>query len=60
MFKTHFTLYKFTTIFLRLSISNAFLAILEAQIFNIFRGSMPPDPARKVAPSALGIRGGEW
>ena len=29
-------LYKFTTIFLRLSILNAFLAILEAQIFTVF------------------------
>ena len=37
-------LYKFTTIFLRLSILNAFLAILEAQIFTIFQGSMPLDP----------------
>ena len=33
MFITHFTLYKFTTISLWLSILNAFLAILKAQIF---------------------------
>lgn len=44
----------FTTIFLRLLILNVFLAIPEAQIFKIFRGRMPPDPLRKLTPSALG------
>ena len=44
MLITHFTLYKFTAIFWQLSILNAFLAILEPQIFKIFLGSMPPDP----------------
>ena len=55
MLITHFTLHNFTTIFLRLSILNAFQAILEPQIFKIFWGSMLPDPPRKLAPSALGI-----
>lgn len=40
--------------YLRLSMLNAFLAILEAQIFKPFRGSMPADPHTKRAPSALG------
>ena len=39
MFITNFTLYKFTTIFLRLSVLNAFPAVLEGTIFKIFRGS---------------------
>ena len=55
MLITHFTLHKFTTVFLRLSILNAFQAILEPQIFKIFWGSMLPDPPRKLAPSTLGI-----
>ena len=29
------------------------MAILETQIFKNFCGSMPPDPPRKLAPSAL-------
>ena len=29
------------------------MAILETQIFKIFIGDMPPDPPRKLAPSAL-------
>ena len=55
LFITHFTLYSSRPFFLRLSISNVFLAIPETQIFKIFRGRMPPDPPRKLTPSALGI-----
>ena len=32
---------------------NAGNSVLESQIFKIFRGSMPPDPPSRLAPSAL-------
>ena len=35
MFVSHFTLYKFMLIILKLSYLNAFLAITEAQIYKI-------------------------
>ena len=31
------------------------MAILETQIFKRFWGTMPPDPPRKLAPSALAV-----
>ena len=45
---SHFTFYKFKSIFLQLSFLNTFLAIIEAQTFKlILSGNMPQDTPTK-------------